>query len=452
MSELQPLARGDVVGPEAALPPAKQEGGGENREGRQTFWAVVGRAYWRGLLNRIATGWVVLILLLTVVVPFLANDAPYTAVMKHFPVDAAGNPLPPVWVREWPLFRDLTRVDWIWLAWGGVAVGYGLLRWTLRTGRGGRGGLSAEEEERRRYRHWMGTGILLAAGIVASIGIAVGKHEYLDSRDYHQLVRQQGNEAEMRDAVFPPLRWGYAQQEPLEAAKLFMEPGGDHLLGTDGNGRDVLARLLWGARVVLEIGFVSEIISLVIGAFYGAMMGYFVGKVDLLGMRFVEIVEAVPLLFLLITVVAVFGRQLFMIMVIIGATGWTGIARFVRAEFLRIRQMDYVAAAKAMGLPLRNILFRHMLPNGLTPVIVSVTFGVAGNIVSESILSFLGIGVEPPTASWGAMLADAGDPGVVFRWWLALAPGLMIFLTVFAYNIIGEGLRDAIDPRLNKIE
>ena len=182
------------------------------------------------------------------------------------------------------------------------------------------------------------------------------------------------------------------------------------------------------------------------------MMGYFSGKVDILGMRVLEIIEAIPLLFLLITFIALFGRQFFMIMVIIGVTGWTGIARFVRAEFLRIRGMDYVSAAQALGLPLRNILFRHMLPNGLTPVIVTFTFGVAGNIVSESILSFLGIGVEPPTSSWGAMLQEAGNPAETFRWWLALAPGLMIFLTVFAYNIIGEGLRDAIDPKTNKLE
>src|SRR5262249_55178061 len=172
---------------------------------------------------------------------------------------------------------------------------------------------------------------------------------------------------EVKEAVYAPLHWGFAEQESTP----FTLPSREHLLGTDYVGRDVLSRLLWGARVVLEIGIVSEIISLVIGVVVGALNGYFVGKVDIVGMRLVEIVEAIPLLFLLITFIAVFGRQLFMIMVIIGVTGWTGIARFVRAEFLRIRGMDYVSAAKAMGLPLRNILFRHMLPNGLTPVIVS---------------------------------------------------------------------------------
>jgi peptide/nickel transport system permease protein len=141
-----------------------------------------------------------------------------------------------------------------------------------------------------------------------------------------------------------------------------------------------------------------------------------------------------------------------MIMVILGLTGWTGIARFVRAEFLSLRDRDFVQAAGALGLPLRRVLFRHMLPNGLTPVIVTLTFGVAGATMSESGLSFLGVGVEPPTPSWGSMLNEAGNPAETFRWWLAIAPGALIFITVFAYNIIGEGMRDATDPRMNKME
>jgi peptide/nickel transport system permease protein len=448
MSELEQVAGGERVGPGGSMPPRSPEPSA--RAGRQTFWAVVGRAYWRSMMNRVATLWVLAIVALTVLVPFIASEAPYTAVLAHVTKEGAT-----VWAREWPLFRDLTRVDWVWVVWGVAAVAY----WALhrRADRPER-----EIEQVRSRRAWA---LLVVAGtaVAVSVGIGLFKTDFLDVRDYHQLSRS----GEIRGALFPPLRWGYAEPEPLEAGLLYTKPtwllpapdarqqGADghwHLLGTDGNGRDVLARLLWGARVVLEIGLVSELIALVIGATYGALMGYFVGKVDIVGMRVVEVVEAVPLLFLLITFVAIFGRHLFMIMVIIGVTGWTGIARFVRAEFLRIRQADYVAAAKALGLPLQNVLFRHMLPNGLTPVIVSVTFGVAGNIVSESILSFLGIGVEPPTSSWGAMLNEAGNPGQVFRWWLALAPGLLIFLTVFAYNIIGEGLRDAIDPRTNKVE
>jgi peptide/nickel transport system permease protein len=433
MSELQQVAAGERVGQAGAIPPRSP--GPQSTEGRQTFWAVAGRVFWRSALNRIATFWVLLIVLLTVLVPFIANEAPYTAILPHTDID--GNT---VWAREWPLFKDLTRVDWVWLVWGIAALAYAIAH--IRAAR------RAREIEQLRSRRFFSALIIMAVATAASLALVAAKTDYLDNRDYHALARS----GEIKGALFPPLRWGFAESEPLQNGRLYEKPTNDHILGTDQNGRDVLARLLWGARVVLEIGFVSETIALVIGAVYGALMGYFVGKIDILGMRFVEIIEAIPLLFLLITFVAIFGRHLFMIMVIIGVTGWTGIARFVRAEFLRIRQADYVSAAKAIGLPLPNILFRHMLPNALTPVIVSFTFGVAGNIVSESILSFLGIGVEPPTSSWGAMLNEAGNPGQVFRWWLALAPGLLIFLTVFAYNLIGEGLRDAIDPRTNKVE
>jgi peptide/nickel transport system permease protein len=393
---------------------------------RNTYWGKVGRVFWRSILARVAVAWIILILLLTVLIPFLANSSPYTVIVDGH--------------REWPLFRNLTRVDLIWLVWGLAicvyAVAHGVTRWRGRE-------LSEIRAVRTKWFLYV-----LCGAVVATTFIAIAKRDYLDEREYHLMLRA----GKLEHAVFPPLRWGFADREPLDESRMNEPPSHDHWFGTDRGGRDVLARLLWSARVVFEIGLVSEIIALFIGVIYGALMGYFVGKVDMLGMRVLEIVESVPLLFLLITFVAVFGRELFLIMVIIGVTGWTGIARFVRAEFLRIRQTDYVSAAKALGLPLPNILFRHMLPNSLTPVIVTLTFGVAANIVSESILSFLGVGVEPPTASWGAMLADAGNPGVAFYWWMAFGPGLMIFFTVFACNILGESFRDAIDPRSNKVE
>ena len=179
-------------------------------------------------------------------------------------------------------------------------------------------------------------------------------------------------------------------------------------------------------------------------------MGYFVGKVDILGMRLVEVFEAIPTLFLLISFVAFFGRNLYLIMAIIGLTTWTYDARFVRGEFLRLRNQDFVQAAIAAGLPLRSIIFRHMLPNGLAPVLVSASFGVAWAILYESILSFLGLGlVDEP--SWGQLLNQALGSGGTFQWWVAIFPGMAIFLTVFAYNLIGEALRDALDPRLVQI-
>jgi peptide/nickel transport system permease protein len=225
-------------------------------------------------------------------------------------------------------------------------------------------------------------------------------------------------------------------------------PSFQHLLGTDVNNEDILSRMIHASRIALAIGFISTSIAVVIGVVIGGIMGFFVGKVDMFGMRLVEIFEAIPTLFLLITFVAFFGRNLYLMMAIIGLVSWTGDARFIRAEFLRLRNQDFVQAAIAAGLPLRSVLFRHMLPNGITPVLVAASFGIASAILAESTLSFLGLGlVDEP--SWGQMLEQARSLGK-FTWWIALFPGLAIFLTVFAYNLVGESFRDAIDPRIRK--
>jgi peptide/nickel transport system permease protein len=221
-----------------------------------------------------------------------------------------------------------------------------------------------------------------------------------------------------------------------------------HWLGTEANGADLLSRMIHASRIALGIGFIATGIAMFIGIIIGGLMGYFSGWVDMIGMRLVEIFEAVPTLFLLLTFVAFFGRSLYIMMVIIGITSWSGYARYIRAEFLRLRQQDYVQAAVAAGLPLRSILFRHMLPNGIAPILVAASFGVASAILAEAILSFLGLGlVDEP--SWGQMLNQAVQSST-FYWWMAAFPGGAIFLTVFAYNLIGEALRDAIDPYLKK--
>ncbi|MEW7984417.1 MAG: ABC transporter permease [Candidatus Thiodiazotropha sp.] len=221
-----------------------------------------------------------------------------------------------------------------------------------------------------------------------------------------------------------------------------------HWFGTEQNGADVLSRMVHASRIALGIGFVATGIAMLLGIIIGGLMGYFSGVVDILGMRLVEIFEAVPTLFLLLTFVAFFGRSLYIMMVIIGITSWPGYARYVRAEFLRLRKQDFVQAAEAAGLPLPSILFRHMLPNGMGPVLVAASFGVASAILAEATLSFLGLGlVDDP--SWGEMLNQAVQSSR-FNWWMAAFPGGAIFLTVFAYNLIGESLRDAIDPYLSK--
>jgi peptide/nickel transport system permease protein len=226
-------------------------------------------------------------------------------------------------------------------------------------------------------------------------------------------------------------------------------PSWQHLMGTEQSGADVFSRMLHASRIAFSVGFIATGISVVIGVIIGGLMGYFAGTVDILGMRLIEIFEAVPTLILLLTVSAFFGRNLYLMMTIIGLLSWTGHARFIRAEFLRLRNLDFVQAAIAAGLPLRSIIFRHMLPNGITAVLVNTSFGVASAILIESTLSFLGLGlVDEP--SWGQLLNQARAGGTGFQWWIATFPGLAIFLTVFAYNLIGEAVRDAIDPKLRK--
>ncbi len=225
-----------------------------------------------------------------------------------------------------------------------------------------------------------------------------------------------------------------ANRKPLELT--------GNYIGTENNGGDLLSRMIYATRIALSIGFISTGIAITIGIILGGMMGYFAGVVDILGMRIVEIAEAIPSLVLMIIFVSFFGKNIYMMMVIIGFTSWSGYARFTRAEFLRLRNQDFIHAAKASGLPLRSILFKHMLPNGVAPVLVQASFGVAAAILIEATLSFLGLG-GGDDASWGEMLKQASDD---FHWWVAIFPGGAIFLTVFSYNLIGEALRDAIDP------
>lgn len=226
-------------------------------------------------------------------------------------------------------------------------------------------------------------------------------------------------------------------------------PSRQHWMGTEASGADVFSRMLHATRIALSIGFIATGISVTIGILIGGLMGFFAGKVDILGMRLIEIFEALPALVLLITFCAFFGRNLYLMMAIIGFLSWTGDARFIRGEFFRLRKQDFVQAAIASGLKQRSVIFRHMLPNGITPVLISSSFGVANAILLESTLSFLGLGlVEEP--SWGQLLNQARAGGTGFIWWMAIYPGLAIFLTVFAYNLIGEAIRDALDPRLQK--
>jgi peptide/nickel transport system permease protein len=223
-------------------------------------------------------------------------------------------------------------------------------------------------------------------------------------------------------------------------------PGRGHLLGTDDLGRDILARMIHGARVSLSVGFVATAISLIVGSLLGALAGYYGGAADWIVSRVIEVVLCFPFLFLVLGIVALFKPSIYTIMIALGLTSWTSEARYVRGEFLRIRDLEFAQAARASGARDARIIFRHLLPNALAPVLVSASFGVAVAILTESALSFLGLGVPLPTASWGSMLSQAHEH-IDYAWWLILFPGVAIFTTVAAFNLVGERFREALDPR-----
>ncbi|MBF8258937.1 MAG: peptide ABC transporter, membrane protein [Actinobacteria bacterium] len=233
----------------------------------------------------------------------------------------------------------------------------------------------------------------------------------------------------------------------IDVLKVLQPPSAGHPLGTDELGRDVLARMAYGARISLKVGFVAVGIATCIGLLVGLFSGFYGGLADAVLMRFVDIMLCFPTFFLILAVIAFLEPSIYIIMIVIGVTGWMGVSRLVRAETLSLKERDFVAAARAQGAGDARIIFRHILPNTLAPVLVAATLGVAGAILTESALSFLGIGVQPPTPSWGNILT-AGKDNIEFAWWLSVYPGLAILLTVLGYNLLGEGIRDAVDPRL----
>lgn len=235
----------------------------------------------------------------------------------------------------------------------------------------------------------------------------------------------------------------------INAWKVLSPPSWQHWLGTDELGRDVFSRILYGSRVSLKVGFVAVGIAVSIGTVVGLVSGYYSGIVDATLMRFVDIMLCFPAFFLILAIITFLEPSIWYIMMVIGLTGWMGVARLVRAETLSIREMDYILAARCIGCSNTRIIFRHILPNAISPVLVSATLGIAGAILTESALSFLGIGVQPPTPSWGNILTSGKDY-IEFAWWLSLFPGLAILITVLAYNLLGEGIRDALDPRVKR--
>ncbi|HET9342978.1 MAG TPA: oligopeptide ABC transporter permease [Candidatus Eremiobacteraceae bacterium] len=221
-----------------------------------------------------------------------------------------------------------------------------------------------------------------------------------------------------------------------------------HLFGTDDDGRDYFARMLFGARISLEVGISAMLVAITFGTFYGAISGYFGGIVDAILMRFVDMMLSFPTFFLILAIEALTNNfSIIVIMLVIGLLSWMSVARLVRGQILSLRERDFISAAKAVGAPDGRIMWRHLLPNALAPVIVAATLAIGNNILTESALSYLGLGVQPPTASWGNSLQKALDPDVLGAPWLTFIPGMLIVITVMAFNLVGEGLRDALDPR-----
>ena len=389
---------------------------------------------------RLGVLWIAVLALLAVFAPFIANSHPILIKLDG----------------KWssPMLRHLTPSDATLAVAFLAAAALSLLR---------------RVSVARRVLAFLG--VLLIAGVLSAIFIEpptpVVFEQYREARAQgrvqsviHTLIPYSPSDR-LRDrpgsAVVAPW-WAPRAEHPQDHAA-------GHWLGTESNGSDLASRMIHASRIALAIGFIATGIALVIGVVIGGVMGYFSGIVDLVGMRLVEVFEFIPQLFLLLMFVAFFPGdrpeifrindfavslpRIYLMMAIIGLTGWGGYARFIRAEFLKLRQQDFVQAAIACGLPLRSILFRHMLPNGLTPVLVSASFGVAGAILAEATLSFLGLGlIDEP--SWGQLLNQATRATGAFTWWLAVFPGLAIFLTVFAYNLVGESLRDAIDPHVSR--
>jgi len=469
------------------------------------FWADA----WSRVLKRkgalVGIAWISVLGFFAVFAPLIANSHPW--ILQRIGADGA------VTSRSWPLLANLTPTDWLllmgvfigvpWIVVGPcsltraqrlgmfvvatvqagfiVVLAPSLIVWASQPSRAP----WLKEFARSTGGEWMiGGGVAFVAGCVAawipsidslwkrlaaaifvaivsgSLSVGVGGATLINFERY--LEEEAAGKIR---CVWAPIPWSpqYTRSDMIAAppgstvealpnlSSWKGTPFGARrtLLGTDALGGDVLAQMLWACRLSISIGLVSTGISVLIGVSIGAVMGYFGGWVDMLLFRVVEIFMAVPVLFLLIVAAGVLPRDTYVMMAIIGLFSWTGAARFTRAEFLKLRKQEFVQAAQAVGLPLRAILFRHMLPNGVTPVLVDASFGIAAAISIEATLSYLGLGPDGQ-ASWGKLLSSATGATGTFIWWLAVFPGLAIFLSVLSYNMLGEALRDAIDPKLRK--
>jgi peptide/nickel transport system permease protein len=342
-------------------------------------------------------------------------------------------------VERWryPLLASLDSLDVLFLMIAVLAiVVFGPLTW-FRLRR-------VQPIERRWTISWVA---ILAPAAVASLLWGAMRDTKFESVSYKRGVEEKT--IVMTSATWPPIKYRY-DEVPEDQSERLVPPSWKHPFGTDFMGRDLFSRMMWGARISLSIGFAATGIALIIGVALGALAGYFRGWVDIALSRFIEIVLCFPRFFIILAVVAFLPPNIFFVMLVLGLFGWMGIARLQRGEFLRLRNLDFVTAAQALGATSNRVMFRHLLPNGLAPVLVAASFGIASAMLTESALSFLGLGVQEPATSWGQILFTGRSEVLQGpkHWWSFTIPGAAIFIAVTCYNLVGDGIRDAVDPRL----
>ena len=369
-----------------------------------TYAQRVARRFQADSFARNGLRMVILLFTISALAPFLANS--------HAIVRVADGSV------SFPAIRSLEPIEWRFLIYVPLAGLIYLLR--------------------RKFHKRTGLAVLLIFVVIAAVETALAF-----SHPFNDPTNDRDRPATFK--LLAPIPYSPIETTPDQ----FVAPSFKHLCGTDSTGRDIAARMLHGGRTSLSIGFVSQGIALVIGVMLGGLAGYYRGWVDIAVCRFIEVMDCFPPLLLILVVIGIFESQnnMFVIMAVIGLTSWTGLARLVRGEFLRLSGQPFTLAAQAVGANDFRVIVRHLLPNALGPILVAATFGVASAILIESSLSFLGFGMQAPTPSWGDILNEARRY-IDFAWWLAFFPGLAILITIMSYNFVGEGLRDAVDPRL----